>query len=532
MKLLQGREFRTWRMTMTEYLDQIDKTKDDALVKELNTLAMRSRISRLDKLYGDTLKELHKMGGKVNKSMENHLANAYKDNYYKNSYDIGQKASLNASFAEVDSAKIKKVLNNPWSGKNYSQRIWKNTDKLSKLIKNEVVNGIHRGVSVNKMAKLIQQRMDVGKYEATRLVRTEMNYVQNQAAKDSIKSSGMKYYIFLATLDRRTSSICRAHDRKVYPIDEAQAGTNMPPLHPNCRSTIAGSVKEFDIGRGKRVGRDGEGNRIYVPAAIKYDDFYKIYVEKSQTLAQWEKAQNIDYMSTSFHPKFGKTENVKVSGLKNDIAIRKIENSKFNLWTDMYETKRSMPIKICEKVLQKIQPTLPKILQMTQFVVLDFERHNINAEAIGGHDPNTGIIYINAKYRSEKAIVEYLTKTKGFFASTDITAPYLHELGHKYYKTVIGLIAKKKNISYNQAKEVIEVPIRQYVNNNSRLKYDLVKKEIGTYAYLTFDKKPDETFAEVFSLWGINLINDDSTLAGYIKNYFEKLVNDNEVTKS
>lgn len=53
------------------------------------------------------------------------------------------------------------------------------------------------------MAKLVQQRMNVGKHEATRLVRTEMNYVQNQAALDSIKDAEMKYYIFLATLDKK-----------------------------------------------------------------------------------------------------------------------------------------------------------------------------------------------------------------------------------------------------------------------------------------------------------------------------------------
>lgn len=297
-KLLTGKEFKQWRMSLEEYLDAIDKNVDNKLLLELNTLAMRKRISRLDKLYSDTFKNLYKLGVDSENSMTKFLSGAYKDNYYKNLFDIGKTIGIKSSVSEVDDKKIRKVLNNSWSGKNYSQRIWKNTDKLAKLIKNEITDGFHRGVSINKMAKLVQQRMNVGKYEATRLVRTEMNCVQNQAALDSIKDADMKYYIFLATLDKKTSTVCRAHDRKVYPVDSATPGTNMPPLHPHCRSTIAGNLTDYDTGRGKRSARDKNGNRIIIPAAMNYDDYYKIYVEESMSLSEWEKAKKNDIIKT------------------------------------------------------------------------------------------------------------------------------------------------------------------------------------------------------------------------------------------
>lgn len=289
-KMLTSNEFKQWRMSLEEYLDAIDKTADNKLLLELNTLAMRKRISRLDKLYGDTLKNLYRLGTDSENSMTKFLSGAYKDNYYKNLFDIGKTIGIKSSVSEVDDKKIRKVLNNSWSGKNYSQRIWKNTDELAKLIKNEITDGFHRGVSINKMAKLVQQRMNVGKYEATRLVRTEMNYVQNQAALDSIKDADMKYYIFLATLDKKTSTVCRAHDRKVYPVDSATPGTNMPPLHPHCRSTIAGNLTDYDTGRGKRTAKNKDGKRIIIPAAMNYDDYYKVYIEKSMSFSQWEKA--------------------------------------------------------------------------------------------------------------------------------------------------------------------------------------------------------------------------------------------------
>lgn len=289
-KLLTGKEFKQWRMSLEEYLDAIDKNVDNKLLLELNTLAMRKRISRLDKLYGDTLKNLYRLGTDSEKGMTKFLSGAYKDNYYKNLFDIGKTIGIRSSVSEVDDKKVRKVLNNSWSGKNYSQRIWKNTDKLAKLIKNEITDGFHRGVSINKMAKLVQQRMNIGKYEATRLVRTEMNYVQNKAALDSIKDADMKYYIFLATLDKKTSTVCRAHDRKVYPVDSATPGTNMPPLHPHCRSTIAGNLTDYDMGRGKRSARDKNGKRIIIPAAMNYDDYYKVYIEESMSFTDWKKA--------------------------------------------------------------------------------------------------------------------------------------------------------------------------------------------------------------------------------------------------
>ncbi len=73
---------------------------------------------------------------------------------------------------------------------------------------------------------------------ATRLIRTEVNYFHNQAAYESYKEADLDEYEFLATLDLRTSEICRSLDRKVFPMAEAKAGKNYPPMHPYCRSTV------------------------------------------------------------------------------------------------------------------------------------------------------------------------------------------------------------------------------------------------------------------------------------------------------
>lgn len=296
-KLINGNEFRIWRKDIEEYIAEYKETGNPKTLLELNTLAMRSRISRLDKLYGDTLIELDKLGQKTDATITGFLKDAYKDNRLHSAYELAKRGQGPLSVA-VDNKQVEHVLRTPWSGKNYSERIWKNSDKLARTIQDTIVNGVHRGVSVNKLAKEVQERMNVSKNDAVRLVRTEMNYVNNQAALDSIKDAKMKYYQFIATLDKRTSSTCREHDGKVYLVSEAEIGNNVPPLHPRCRSTIAGTLGPAKPTKGSRIAKDepqakGEAVRYKkVPRNMDYDDWKAVYVDRTKTLEDWQKERN------------------------------------------------------------------------------------------------------------------------------------------------------------------------------------------------------------------------------------------------
>lgn len=283
MRLLQGREYRKWRMSIDAYVAQIAATGDKELEKELNVLAMRSRITRLDKLYAETLVEIAKLDQETRDKISEFLPSAYRDFYYHTLYDIGQKHGLDSAVSQVDSEQIEKVLRTPWSGKNYSTRIWKNGRKLAQTIRDVTVQAVHRGSSVQALAQQVSQRMGVGYRQSVRLVRTELNYVQNHAALDGIKDSGMKYYRFVATLDKRTSPQCRSHDGHVYPVDDYSPGSTAPPLHPHCRSTIVGSLKGDSKPKGKRAARNPDGNYIRVPASMTYAEWYQQYVDRTST---------------------------------------------------------------------------------------------------------------------------------------------------------------------------------------------------------------------------------------------------------
>lgn len=289
-KLLTGKEYRIWRMSLEEYVAKID-AGDKMLERELNTLAMRSRISRFDKLYSETLMELDGLGRKTRDRMDGFLGDAYRDNYYRGLYEIGHVGKALPAISQVDSKSVEAVLRTPWSGKNYSTRIWKNQKQLAQVIQDEVVASVHRGEDVRKVSRRVAEKMGVGLSNAQRLVRTELNYVHNQAALDSIRDAEMDYFRFVATLDSRTSTMCREHDGKIYPIDDADTGENIPPLHPRCRSIIVGSLGGRELKGQTRIAKGDEGKYIHVPAEMTYEDFQAVYVEKTLTQVEWLKME-------------------------------------------------------------------------------------------------------------------------------------------------------------------------------------------------------------------------------------------------
>lgn len=300
--LLTGREFKEWRMSLEEYTAL--SAHDNAILRELNTLAMRPRISRLEKLHGDILQELYKLGKSTCKSLDTFLGDAYKDNYYKGLQEIGKTVGLQNAISAVSTKTLEGVLRTPWSGKNYSERIWTNHKRLADTLKDTISAGLHRGLSVPKLSQMVQERMGVGQHEATRLVRTELTYVHNQANLDSLKEGGFKYYKFVATLDKRTSSMCRDRDGEIIPIEDAAAGKSLPPLHPHCRSTIIGSLGEGKGGKsGSRIARDSKGNTLYVPRQMNYNDYKAVYIDRSKSFAKWAEETGFEGALAKYTPK-------------------------------------------------------------------------------------------------------------------------------------------------------------------------------------------------------------------------------------
>ena len=242
IKYLTSKEFYEWRMDLSEYIELIEKTSDEKLLLELNTLAMKSRISRLEQLTYQVNKQLNKCftysNDIVKELLEKSVVNAYSDSAKNVNYAYGMEATKS-----IAKERVTKILMEPWSGANFSESIWSNRDKLAGVVRNELTKGIYQGKSSRNICNEISKRMEGSKDDIMRVVRTERSHAVNKAKLEQYKDTGFEYYKYKAAIGQsRTCERCRKihkeSEEKPIKLSEAVEGENFPPLHPNCRCTV------------------------------------------------------------------------------------------------------------------------------------------------------------------------------------------------------------------------------------------------------------------------------------------------------
>lgn len=201
-----------------------------------------ARLTRLEALKQQVYWEIQNIAPREIDISSNAYRRIILESYNSSRLDIREQLGASGGFATINQSAVNEMLLNRWEGGNYSTRIWGNTDILANKLQVVITSGLTVGTSQEKMALQIRERVDVGKYNAMRLVRTETNYFQNQAELQSYKDEGIEYYRYDGIQDGRTSDFCKPEseggmDGTVWKVSEAEVGYNYPPLHPNCRSS-------------------------------------------------------------------------------------------------------------------------------------------------------------------------------------------------------------------------------------------------------------------------------------------------------
>lgn len=217
---------------------QTDDPEQQAdLISRINAQAYGARMTRLEAVQEAVYTAVKKAAVTEQRKLGGLLENVYADTYYQTLYDIGQGVDAGIDFAVVSGRQILEVVERPWYGKTFSERVWQNTDFLAVKAGEIIRKGITTGANVYTMAKQLEPLTNYGKYASVRLVRTETNYICNQAQKEAYASAGIEQYKFIATLDYRTCEVCGPLDGRVFYCSEATPGVNYPTMHPNCRCT-------------------------------------------------------------------------------------------------------------------------------------------------------------------------------------------------------------------------------------------------------------------------------------------------------
>lgn len=165
------------------------------------------------------------------------------------------------------------------------------------------------------MCKDLSEYMNVGMFNETTLVRTEVNHFANEATALAYKECDIDKYQFSATLDIKTCDRCARLDNKVFELKDKKEGVNYPPIHPNDRCTTTPYIGEEEIAGLKRRARDPKTGKTYlVDANMSYEEWSQKYAPE-----QYKK-----YYKNPYLPKIKEAENSildKQLGFYDDLGL-------------------------------------------------------------------------------------------------------------------------------------------------------------------------------------------------------------------
>ena len=339
-RLLSAKELKEFRWTVDEYIKHGKEngiTKDWS--KQLENASARVHIERLEALKIQTRGQIEKLYNGRESGFKNFLKNVYTDQHQRTAFEFAKETGVGTNFYKINENLVEDIIKKPWAldGKNFSDRIWSDKEKLINTLHTEMTQGFIRGDSLEDITKRITAKMNVSKSNVKRLVRTESAAYRSKAQLKAFQDLEVEKYQVLATLDARTSDICQDMDGKVFDFKDYEIGTTAPPFHVNCRSV---TIPYFDDEEeGERAARDPEtGKTVYVSDKMTYKEW------KQKFLVEKDMKEEI-------------VENGKLS--PNEIKIPKNEIDKLN-------DKEKNIENIGNKSIIKVRGNIPKTLENYQ----------------------------------------------------------------------------------------------------------------------------------------------------------------------
>lgn len=411
----------------------------------------KSRISRLEQIQAQIYAKAKLIYPKEELQNTMCYKGIVNNSYYKTFYDTQVGTGYNFGFNKIDDNLINSILNERWSGKNYSDRIWTNTDILAESLSTIVGGGLLSGQSIEKTTKQLRDRFNVSKYYAERLVRTESAHFHNEADAMAYEEMGVDEYVFVATLDNRTSEICQSMDNKKFSYKDRKLGENYPPLHPNCRSTTRGFLGDDVEKMIRRKSRNPLTGKNELINNINYKD--------------WLKQNNI--INTT-----GKNIRTNQNILYDTNSLKKLDNN-------LVETNK--------KQLELLLTNYPKIAKFVNDNGLIFDGKDTNGIAYSTHTydmKKLGIHLSNDYYSNSEKYKETISDNinSNWFMPCDEkninTYALNHEFGHLVENYLISEYNKNNPMKYSSFEAKLKT-----INNQNQL-----KREIDYYETKICDK--------------------------------------------
>ncbi|WP_200807925.1 minor capsid protein, partial [Clostridioides difficile] len=279
-KLLNTRELEEFKWSVEEY---IRHGKENAInqkwMKELENASARVHITRLEALKLQIQQQVEVLYGNELDGIDKLMRDIYTSGYYHTAFNVQQGVNVGWSLMSLDTNRINKIISKPWAtdGLNFSERIWgKYRPTLVNELHTKLTQSIIRGENPKVLVNEFSKKFNVSKSQAKNLIMTESAFFASASRKDCFNDLDVEKYEIIATLDLKTSNICRELDGKVFDMKDYQVGVTAPPFHCRCRTTTA---PFFSDEEGYRAARGEDGKTYYVPSSMKYNEWYEKHIE-------------------------------------------------------------------------------------------------------------------------------------------------------------------------------------------------------------------------------------------------------------
>lgn len=281
-KMLTSRELEEFRWDVEEYIEK-GRTLNysNQWARQLENASARVHISRLEAIKLQMQQQVEVLYGNELDSFDSMMRDIYTESYYRTAYEIQKGVGVGSDLMQLDTRKIDKVMSRPWAadGSNFSSRIWKQKTQLVNELNNHLTQSFIRGLSPEAATKAIEERFNVSKGQAGRLVMTEAAFIHSAGQRDMFHELGVEEYEIVATLDTKTSEICRNLDGTHHPMSEYQAGVTAPPFHCWCRTTTVPYYDDEFTEDEVRAARGDDGKTYYVPSNMTYHEWKEAFVD-------------------------------------------------------------------------------------------------------------------------------------------------------------------------------------------------------------------------------------------------------------
>lgn len=215
-----------------------EKNFSDEANEEMRLYNLAMKVNRLEMLKANIGLELIAGHDEIQKFMAGILKGRTMDELKRQAGILGKTVQNNAKMADS-------IVNASFHNATFSDRIWQYQDLMKADLSKVLQTGLIQGKNPRAIGKELYKywygndpRTGGGAvYCMERLMRTELARVQTDAQKQSFVRNGFEMYTFI--VNSGCCDICRGLNGKHFKISKMMPGENAPPIHPNCRCSVA-----------------------------------------------------------------------------------------------------------------------------------------------------------------------------------------------------------------------------------------------------------------------------------------------------